>query len=276
VFASAAIVILGGSVLLATSPAGRTPDPEPTLAAAAVPTPTLAPTPVPITSAHVPILMYHHLKDLAPDADVDYQQLSVAPWDFQQQVAYLQDNGYDTITFAELLGAFTGDVSLPSKPVIITFDDGWDDIYHIAYPILQERDMSATFFISTNWVENLEGVVSWAQIEEMANGGMEFGSHSVTHPYLTTSEPDWMEFELEESKAALEEHTGQTITALAYPFGLYDDTVLAAVREAGYEAACTIEQDTMVYAGQLLTLPRMWVYGWTTLDDFEALLTSSG
>ena len=136
--------------------------------------------------------------------------------------------------------------------------------------------MLATFFISTNWVENLDGVVSWAQIAEMSKGGMEFGSHSVTHPYLTTSEPDWLRAELEASKAALEEHTGKAVTALAYPFGLYDDTVMTAVREAGYRTACTIEQGWTVNAGQLLTLPRLWVYGWTTLGDFEALLRGSG
>ena len=270
------LLVVGVAVVVSTLRARPAAEPIPTLAPASVPTPTPASAPVPITSTHVPILMYHHLTEVGVDADAEYQQLSVSPGDFQQQVTYLQDNGYRTITFAELVGAFGGQVSLPSKPVIITFDDGWDDIYHVAYPVLRDHGMRATFFIPTNWVENLDGVVSWAQIEEMSRGGMEFGSHSVTHPYLTTYDPDWLRFELEESKAALEEHTGKAVTALAYPFGLYDDTVMTAVHEAGYRAACTIEQDSTVYAGQLLTLPRLWVYGWTTLGDFEALLSGSG
>jgi peptidoglycan/xylan/chitin deacetylase (PgdA/CDA1 family) len=233
--------------------------------------------PEPIDSVHVPILMYHHLEELTGDqaSDPDYQQLFVAPKAFEEQVTYLKENGYHTITFAELVGAFNGEVTLPSNPVIITFDDGWDDIYNVAYPILQEHGLRATFFIATNWLENLEGTLTWAQLEEMSAGGMEFGSHSFTHPYLTTADPDWRKYELEESKAALERHTGKTITALAYPFGLYDDAVIEAVKEAGYLTACTIDPGTTLTADTLLTLPRTWVYDWTTLEDFAALLKPS-
>jgi peptidoglycan/xylan/chitin deacetylase (PgdA/CDA1 family) len=104
---------------------------------------------------------------------------------------------------------------------------------------------------------------------------MEFGSHSFTHPYLTTADPDWRKYELEESKSALEKHTGKTITALAYPYGLYDDTVIEAVKEAGYLTACTIDPGATATADTLLTLPRTWVYDWTTLEDFAGLLKSS-
>jgi len=173
------------------------------------------------------------------------------------------------------VGAFNGEVSLPDKPVIITFDDGWDDIYNVAYPMLRDHGMRATFFISTNWIENLEGVVSWAQLEEMSAGGMELGSHSVTHPYLTEADPEWMKYEIEGSKEALETHTNKTVTALAYPFGLYDDTVIEAVKTAGYLAACTIDAGATATADGLLTLPRTWVYNWTTLEDFAGLLTAS-
>jgi peptidoglycan/xylan/chitin deacetylase (PgdA/CDA1 family) len=246
-------------------------------AAAPKMTPTLTPNAEPIASAHVPILMYHHLEELTEEqaADPDYQQLFVAPKAFGEQVAYLKNNGYHTITFAELVGAFNGEVSLPDKPVIITFDDGWDDIYNVAYPILRDHGMRATFFISTNWIENLAGVVSWAQLEEMSAGGMEFGSHSFTHPYLTTADPDWMKYEIEESRSQLEEHTNKTVTAFAYPYGLYDDNVIAAVKEAGYLTACTIDPGTTVTAADLFTLPRLWVYGWTTPEDFAALVKPS-
>jgi peptidoglycan/xylan/chitin deacetylase (PgdA/CDA1 family) len=245
---------------------------------AAVVEQTSTPTPQPeaISSVHVPILMYHHLEALSGDqaSDPDYQQLFVAPQAFREQVAYLKDNGYHTITFAELVSAFNGEVSLPANPVIITFDDGWDDIYNVAYPILREHGMRATFFIPTNWVENLDGVATWAQIEEMSAGGMEFGSHSFTHPYLTTADPDWMKYEIEKSKSQLEEHTQKAVTAFAYPYGLYDDNVIAAVKEAGYLTACTIDAGATAKADELLTLPRVWVYDWTDLEGFAALLTS--
>lgn len=273
--AASALLITSVTLLVQAVSSPTLVEPEP-IPVASLPEPAATRVPVAITSVDVPILMYHHLDELGPNAGAEYEQLSVAPNDFRQQLDYLQENGYQTITFAELVGAFEGQVSLPDKPVIITFDDGWDDVYHVAYPMLQERGMSATFFIATNWIENLDGVVSWAQIEEMSQGGMEFGSHSVTHPYLTTSEADWMEFELEQSKATLEERTGKPVTALAYPFGLYDDRVINAVREAGYRTACSIDQGWTVTANDLLTLPRLWVYGWTSLDDFAAVLTGSG
>jgi peptidoglycan/xylan/chitin deacetylase (PgdA/CDA1 family) len=250
-----------------------------TAKSASMPKPISTPTPQPepIADVHVPILMYHHLEELSGEqaSDPDYQQLFVAPQAFREQVAYLRDQGYNTITFAELVGAFKGEVSLPANPVVITFDDGWDDIYNVAYPILREHGLRATFFISTNWIEHLDGVVSWAQLEEMSAGGMEFGSHSFTHPYLTTADPDWMQYEIEQSKSQLEEHTGKTITAFAYPYGLYDDNVIAAVKEAGYLTACTIDPGATATAENLLTLPRMWVYDWTDLEGFAALLTSS-
>ena len=244
-------------------------------ATAPTPTPTLAPVSEPVTQVRVPILMYHHLKDICESDDSECQQLTVTPQDFRDQVAYLNDNGYHTITFAELLAAFDGKASLPANPVIITFDDGWDDIYHVAYPILRDHGQRATFFISTNWITNVEGVVGWDQIKEMSQGGMEFGSHSSTHPYLTESDPDALAWEIEASKAALEEHTGLPVTTMAYPFGLYDDTVIAALQAAGYRAACTIDPGVTAEAGKLMLLPRTWVYGWLDLEDFEALLKSS-
>jgi peptidoglycan/xylan/chitin deacetylase (PgdA/CDA1 family) len=240
-------------------------------------TPTATPVPVAVDSVHVPILMYHHLEELSAEhkQDPDYQQLFVAPAAFEEQMTYLQNNGYHTITFAELVGAFNGEVTLPDKPVIITFDDGWDDIYNVAYPILQQHGQRATFFIPSNWVENLDGVVTWPQVEEMSAGGMEIGSHSVTHPYLTTADPDWRKYEIEGSKATLEEHIKKPVTAFAYPYGLYDDTVVGDVKAAGYLTACTIDPGATATPDNLLLLPRTWVYDWTTIDEFAGLLTSS-
>jgi peptidoglycan/xylan/chitin deacetylase (PgdA/CDA1 family) len=118
-------------------------------------------------------------------------------------VTYLQDSGYHNFVLAELVDASDGLVSLPRRPVIVTIDDEWDENYQIPYPNLQEHGMSAEFFVSTNWMENPEGTLSWAQIEEMSRGGMEFGSHSAARPYLTTSEPRLQGLGLTEVKAAL-------------------------------------------------------------------------
>jgi len=246
-------------------------------AVASLPAPaTLALQPVVPTRQAIPILMYHHLLDLEPDASEDLLSYSESPGDFAAQMAYLADQGYHTIHFSDLLAYFNEGRPLPEKPVIITFDDGWADCYTIAYPILQQHGMTATFFIPSNWIENVEGTLTWAQIQEMSQGGIEFGSHSVTHPYLTTSEPDALAWELEYSKQTLEERLGKPVTALAYPFGLYDQTVIEAVQKAGYTSAVTIDPGQWVSEENLFTLKRIGVPYWTDMNAFVAELHNTG
>jgi len=252
--------------------------PVPTITPSLRPTPTPAPAPqrvVPSRQA-IPILMYHHLLDLDADASEELRAYTAAPADFAAQMAYLAGQGYHTIHFSDLLAYFDEGRPLPEKPVIITFDDGWVDVYTIAYPILKEHQMTATFFIPTNWIGNVEGEISWAQIEELSRNGFEFGSHSFTHPYLTTADPETLAMELELPKKALEEHIGKPVIALAYPFGLYDQTVIQATEKAGYTVAVTIDPGQWVSKENLLTLRRIGIPYWTDMDTFIAELHNTG
>jgi peptidoglycan/xylan/chitin deacetylase (PgdA/CDA1 family) len=233
--------------------------------------------PVPIESAHVPILMYHHIGTLSADAGSDWYSTTVTPEAFDEQMAYLAYHGYNTVKVMDLVDATEGRKALPQNPVVITFDDGWIDDYVSAFPVLQQYGMIASFFIPASWIGNLgDSTMSWAQIEELSRAGMEIGSHSMTHPYLTQSEPDVLTWELEGSKALLEEHTVGPVEVLAYPFGLYDDNVMAQTQAAGYRAALTVEEGLFDISDNLLQMPRLNVPYGGDLDTFKALLRAAG
>ena len=150
--------------------------------------------PVPIASVQVPILLYHHIETLNEDAGSDWYNTTVTPEAFEEQMAYLAYHGYHTVKIMDLLAAFEGRKALPKNPVVITFDDGWIDCYDTAFPVLQKYGMTATFFIIAGSVGSIpaDHVMSWGEIEEMSQAGMEIGSHTMTHPYLTTLEPDML------------------------------------------------------------------------------------
>ena len=223
-----------------------TPTPSPTPEPTPEPEPTVEPTPaapplVPITGgwARVPILMYHYVR-YAPDPnDRIGVGLSVTPEVFAAQMAYLKEAGYEAVTVARLSRALRGEEGLPPQAVVLTFDDGYADFYEVAWPILREHGFVSTLFVISGRVGQ-PGYVSREMLTELAASGLvEIGSHSVTHPDLTTLAPARLWREVAESKSALEEWTGQPVTSFCYPSGRYHSGAIEAVANAGYEAAVT-------------------------------------
>jgi peptidoglycan/xylan/chitin deacetylase (PgdA/CDA1 family) len=232
--------------------------------------------PVRIDNVRVPILLYHHIASLMESAGSEWYVTTVTPEAFDEQMAYLAYNGYHTVKVMDLLDALDGRTVLPPNPVVITFDDGWIDGYEGAFPVLQRYGMIASFFISAQWIGggNSE-VMSWAQIQELSRAGMEIGSHTMTHPYLTQLDPDEMAWELQESKALLEEHLGEPVEVLAYPFGIYDSNVMIQTQAAGYRAALSIEEGQFDSSDNLFDLPRLIPLYGDSMDTFVAMLGAS-
>jgi peptidoglycan/xylan/chitin deacetylase (PgdA/CDA1 family) len=255
-------------------PAGASPP-----AAAGTPVaaggPGAAPTLDALGRVSVPVLLYHHLQVLSADAGTDWQDSTVSPDTFDEEMAYLAAHNYHSISVAALLACLEQGQPLPPNPVIVTFDDAWGDIYTVGYPILQKYGLTATLFVPANWIENVDGVLTWAQLEELQRAGMEIASHSMTHPYLTQSTPDMLTWELQDSKALLEKHSSKPVIALAYPFGLYDENVIQQTKTAGYRIAFTIEPGLWASRDQLLQLPRLNIGYGTDLDTFAAELQPS-
>jgi peptidoglycan/xylan/chitin deacetylase (PgdA/CDA1 family) len=210
------------------------------------PTPTQTPLPLPTPQGiyswtlKVPVLMYHYISIPPEGADKYRIGLSVAPEDFRQQMTYLAENGYNTIDFYDLSLAIVSKGELPPKPVIITIDDGYRDNYEVAFPILQELDLTATVFLATEFMDQEHpGYLSWGMVEEMAAAGIRFEPHTKTHVDLRDRDRDFLIYQLLGSQETIAAHIGYTPRYFAYPSGRYDDAVIQVLHEIGYWGAVT-------------------------------------
>jgi peptidoglycan/xylan/chitin deacetylase (PgdA/CDA1 family) len=164
--------------------------------------------------------MYHHISDLPPRNALDLS-LTVTPTVFGQQLDYLKTKGYHSITFNQLFNALYYQGPLPSKPIILTFDDGYEDNYQFAYPLLREHGFSGMFYIITGKV-NWEGQMTWGQLREMLQHGMQMGSHTIHHVNMGQvwqNSPEQAQQELQISKSTLEQNLRIVVQQFCYPSG---------------------------------------------------------
>jgi peptidoglycan/xylan/chitin deacetylase (PgdA/CDA1 family) len=238
-----------------------------------IPPPTITRTPTPFVTASsngeaiVPILMYHHIADLPLDATELQTTWTVSPKNFDAQMQYLARNGFRTISMAQLVAHLKHRQPLPAKPIVISFDDGWQEQYTTAFPILTKYGLSGTFFVYTRPLDHTE-FMTWAQLQELVAAGMDIQSHSITHPHLRALAPDAAFKEIAESKAILEKRLGKPVIAFCYPFGEYNQAIIEMVKRAGYESAVTLASGYRQRADELYTLRRIRVSYRDTLDDF--------
>jgi peptidoglycan/xylan/chitin deacetylase (PgdA/CDA1 family) len=204
---------------------------------------------------NIPVLMYHR---------VGYTEgpLTVTPERLSGDLSHLLGNGYVPITlqqFEDYMYKQKGD--LPSRPVLLTFDDGYRDNYEFAFPVLQKYGVAATFFVITGMLNDRIRLSS-AQIREMAKYRMVFGSHTVNHKSVAGLPPEKVSFELNASKLALEDILGHEITALAYPCGSYDATAIRIADECGYLEAFTVHEAICTRWLPHFELPRIAVFSY--------------
>lgn len=185
----------------------------------------------------VPIMIYHSVRPHVQESALQ-DAYDITPELLEAEVLYLKRHGYTTITFKDLSNAMNGGPALPEKPVILSFDDGWENQYVYAFPMLKKHGVVGTFYIYTNPISRNKHWMTWSQIIEMDKAGMEIGGHSRTHPYLTKIiDNAALDKEIMQPKAIIESHLGHPITTFAYPFGFYNARVVAAVKRAGYLSA---------------------------------------
>ena len=241
------------------------------------PTPTHSPTPTPLLptpdgvdrQVRVPILMYHHIDDPGPDADALRRDLSVTPKNFKKQLAYLQQEGYQSITLDDLALYLSVGKSLPAKPIILTFDDGYSDAYNRAFPRLQRFGFTGTFFLVSAPIDAQNpDYLSWDQVQEMHAAGMRFEPHSYNHPDMRNRGFDFVVYQVLAPKEAIEARTGETCRFFAYPSGRYDQYVIDVLRSAGYWGGVLTEQGATHVLDDLFTLRRVRVRGEDDLDTF--------
>lgn len=207
----------------------------------------------------VPVLNYHQINDR------DENSLTVHTDEFDQQMKYLVDNGYHTITPEEMMDAFENGTPLPSKPVILTFDDGYVDNYKNAYPILEKYGLKGTIFLISDFIGTYPNYMTWAQVDEMQQSGIiDFESHTLSHPELDKLPDDQVMHQLADSKKALEWRLNKPINFIAYPCGSYDEELLRMTKEAGYRAAFTVHYGLATPAENPYMLDRVPIFGCNT------------
>jgi len=248
----------------------NTPVPIPTATATTTPTPVWLFQSGTITC---PILLYHRIAEPPLPNSIDARYY-MPPEDFKWQMQALKDWGYSTIPMSLLVAAITKGALLPPRPVVISFDDGYETVVENAFPIMQKFGFTGILYIVGNYV-GAQGYMSVDQLTMLVGSGWEIGSHSMSHPKLS-SHHDLVNFEAGHSKGLLASEIGTIVETFAYPYGDTDSFVDEKVAEYGYLAAVGLGTQYVHSLTSLYYLSRIEVQNGTNQAAFAALLPWSG
>ncbi|MEU3494609.1 polysaccharide deacetylase family protein [Kitasatospora cineracea] len=224
-----------------------------------------------------PVLLYHSVSDDPPPWLAPY---TVAPHTFRAQLDRIQDAGLSVVPLARLVTALHGGPPLPAHCAVLTFDDGYADFYWTVAPILSDRGLPATVYLTTGAVHApgaLPGgsllpptpMLNWRQVATLDALGLEIGGHSRTHLPLDTARPDRLRQEVTGSKHELEDALGHPATAFAYPHGYHSPAVRREVARAGWTSAAAVGNALSSAADDPLRICRLMVLNTTTPRTFE-------
>lgn len=221
-------------------------------------------------SRRIVVLCYHSVHPTNAFA-------SATPRQFDEQMAWLNEH-CDVISLRDALDRAAGDHRLPSKPTVsITFDDGYDDNFFHAFPVLERHGIEASFYVTTGFLDRDPDVVarmrrmrgmavnalSWSQLTEMRQTGMGVGSHTISHRNLAELGDDAVRAELGDSRRILEDRLGQEIDTIAYPFGIpgrhLSESTLSVARDVGYKSGIAILYRDVRRDDDALCIPRIAV-----------------
>lgn len=232
------------------------------------PSPTATLAPVPHQKGeyiYAPILLYHHVKD---ENTQDRYNISLGMFNAEMQA--LQSWGYTSITISKLADVIRNGGELPTKPILITFDDGDIDVYENAYPIMKKYGFVGTFYIVANRV-GADQFVSAEQVKEMAADGWEIGCHGYAHLDMS-QDHNAIQSEGYEAKKALEQKLGLQINSFAYPYGGWDATVGSYTAGYGYTSGAGLGNSYIHDRSTLYYLSRMEVWGTQDMNGFAKML----
>jgi peptidoglycan/xylan/chitin deacetylase (PgdA/CDA1 family) len=219
----------------------------------------------------VPILMYHVIGPVPPGASLP--ELYVRRADFAGQLRWLASHGYHGVTLRAVYLYWRGRQSLPPKPVVLTFDDGYRGDFTIAYPLLKARSWPAV--LNLEYAKVVHGDLSAAMIRQMLADGWELASHTLTHPDLTTVDKARLQIEVKRSRTVLQRRFDVRVDFFCYPSGRYNWAVIRVVRAAGYLGATTTEPG-LAGARSMFTLHRIRIGGSDGVRGLAAKLAGAG
>jgi peptidoglycan/xylan/chitin deacetylase (PgdA/CDA1 family) len=221
------------------------------------------------SSENLKVLIYHRILEDEEQCKKE-SDLCVHVDEFRKQLSLLERWGYTTITFHDYRLCLEGALNLPRKPIIITFDDGYEDIHRNALPLLQEFGMKAVVFaigdnqIKTNtWdIDNgspARPLMSPQQILEVHAAGFEIGSHSLTHADLSSVSKETSWEEISRSRMLLEILLNARVESFAYPYGLTNEHVKRMVADAGYTTGCGVYSGPAKFGEDLFDIRRILI-----------------
>jgi peptidoglycan/xylan/chitin deacetylase (PgdA/CDA1 family) len=212
----------------------------------------------------VPILEYHVLG--RPQAEVPYPDLYVPRASFRKQMDWLEQQGYQAVTLEQVEEAWYHDGTLPSKPMVISFDDGYRPQYTFALPTLRKHGWPGVLNLKAEGSDLYE-----SNVKAMLSAGWELAAHTINHSDLTTLEGEALEEEVAGSRKILQREYGVPVKNFCYPSGRFDEAVIAAVEAAGFVGATT-EIPGLATKDHPYELARIEVLGsWTVADLAEAI-----
>lgn len=216
----------------------------------------------------VPILMYHVIS--SPPASAPYPELYVPRTSFAVEVGWLARHGYHAVTLQEVFDSWRGARTLPAKPIILSFDDGYLSDVTNALPVLRARHWPGVLNLE---VANLKPVwgIRPPGVRKLIRAGWEIDAHTLTHPDLTTLGAAQLRDEVAGSRAAIRNAFHVPVNFFCYPAGRYNDTVIAAVQAAGYLGATTTNYG-LAKPGELYTLARVRINGTDSISAFGSKL----
>ena len=231
------------------------------------------PAALPQRSVTLPILMYHRIGRIGPNLAPITQRLTVTPDDFAAQMRWLQRNGFHAVTQTQAFGALEHGAKLPSHPIMITFDDGYRGVWANALPVLMRLHMPATAYVITDRISNGDpSFLTWRELRALDDNGVAVGSHTVTHPDLTSLDDAQALAELTRSRLALQKHLGRPVQWFAYPAGAEDARIVGLTRRAGYVLAVTTQPGSVQSAADPLELHRYEILDTTHVTGLAELL----
>ena len=214
----------------------------------------------------IKVLMYHRIVE---DEIVSrISDLCLHKEDFRRHLKLLERFGFTPITLNDYSLSLGGELTLPKKPIILTFDDGYRDTYEIAFPLLQEFGMKAVIFVLGDRSININRwdaengmpaatLMDARQIVEMHSAGLEIGSHSMTHARLTEIPQDRLWEEIQRSRMVLEILLNAPVQSFSYPYGLVNDIVEQVVIDAGYSFGCGVYSGPPIFGARPYQIRRL-------------------
>lgn len=216
-------------------------------------------------STAIPFLMYHNI---LPEGD----PYTITKEMFYEQMAFLHEQNYNVIAVRDFVTHSKILEKQTKNNVCLTFDDGYSNNYEYCFPELKKYDFKATFYVTTSMINSVLGFTQ-DQIRALAEKGMEIGSHTVNHVFLSNLPDEKLFYELEESKKQLEEIIQKPVTSLSLPGGRGNKRIITAAQKAGYETLCTSVYHPNDAETSLFSLGRIPIKRDCTKELFEKIVS---